>query len=339
MKQAFFLLLSSLLFFPSNAKDEPSIFRHFQQDSILKITIETNLGQLIKKKFKENYQEAQLRYLNSSGTRQIQNLKVRARGNSRKSTCFYPPLKLKFAKVDLQEMGFQSNFNKIKLVCQCRRGEHYEQYLIKEYLAYRLFNEVSPMSFRVQLLEINFVDTAGKMKPFKSYGFLIEPAEEVAARFDGTPYKASVINPKYTLPEQTNLMYLFQYMIGNTDWAVATNHNIFSFRSYRYALPVCVPYDFDYSGIVNTIYAVPNDKLPIKNVTERLFRGICRAEGTYASVAQSFITRKGAFYEIIKNCSYLTYRSKSWMMDYIDDFFRIVESPRSLENSVVGYCR
>jgi len=339
MKHTFSICFFVLLFISAIGKNEPSIFQHFQRDSILKITFETNLGQLIKKKFKENYQEAQLSYLDSMGKEQTKTLKVRARGNSRKSTCFYPPLKLKFTKVDLQAMGFQSNFNKLKLVCQCRRGEVYEQYLIKEYLAYRLFNEVSPMSFRVQMIEINFVDTAEKMKSFKSYGFLIEPAEEVAARFEGTPYRASVLNPKYTLPEQTNLIYLFQYMIGNTDWAIANNHNIFSFRTYNYSLPVCVPYDFDYAGIVNTIYAVPNDKLPIKNVTERLFRGICRESGTYESVAQSFITRKDAFYKVIDDCPQLISKSRSWMSNYLDDFFRIVESPRSLEASVVGYCR
>lgn len=339
MKQTFLLFLLSLLFISANSKDESSIFQHFQRDSILKITFETNLGQLIKKKFKENYQEAQLSYLDSAGMEQTKTLKVRARGNSRKSTCFYPPLKLKFAKADLQAMDLKSNFNKLKLVCQCRKGGLYEQYLIKEYLAYLLFNEVSPMSFRVQLVELNFVDTAGKIKPFTSYGFLIEPAEEMAARFDGTPYRASVLNPKYTLPEQTNLISLFQYMIGNTDWAIANNHNIFSFRSYRYSLPVCVPYDFDYAGIVNTIYAVPSEKLSIENVTERLFRGICRAEGTYESVAQSFITRKDAFYKVIENCSQLTSKSRKWMIKYMDDFFQIIESPRSLENSVVGYCR
>jgi len=339
MKQTFFLLFLSLLYLSSNGKDEPSLFNHFQRDSMLQITFETDLGQLIKKKFKENYQEAALTYLDSTGVARTQNLKVRARGNSRKSTCFYPPLKLKFSKTALQAAGFQSNFNKLKLVCQCRKGELYEQYLIKEYLAYLLFNEVSPMSFRVQLVEINFVDTAGKMKSFTSYGFLIEPAEEVAARFDGTPYRASVLNPKYTLPEQTNLLYLFQYMIGNTDWAIASNHNIFSFRTYNYSLPVCVPYDFDYAGIVNTIYAVPNEKLPIEEVTQRLFRGICRAEGVYESVAQSFITRKQAFYKVIEECSQLNFKSKRWMIGYLDGFFNRIENSRSFKQAVVGYCR
>ncbi|MEL6719786.1 MAG: hypothetical protein AAFP82_13815 [Bacteroidota bacterium] len=339
MRQLLIILLSLLLYLSGNGKDEPSIFNHFQRDSILQLTFETNLGHLVRKKFKEAYQEASLTYQDATGAEQTKKIKVRARGNSRKDICFYPPLKLKFAKADLQAAGFQSDFNKLKLVCQCKKGEAYEQYLMREYLAYRLFNEISPMSFRVQLVEINFVDTADKMKAFKSYGFLIEPAEEVAARFDGTPHRASVLNPKYTLPEQTNLLYLFQYMIGNTDWAIATNHNIFSFRTYNYPLPVCVPYDFDYAGFVNTVYAVPNENLDIKNVTQRLFRGICRNSGTYESVAKSFITRKQAFYRIIENCSQLNLKSKRWITSYLDDFFKIIENPTALERSVVKNCR
>ncbi|MEM8525777.1 MAG: hypothetical protein AAGG68_14140 [Bacteroidota bacterium] len=339
MKQTLTTLLLCFCLFLAYSKDEPSIFNYFQREQILNLTFETDLGQLIKKKSRENYQEASLTYLDLAGVEQVKNIKVRARGNSRKSTCYYPPLKLKFAKDALQAAGLRSDFNKLKLVCQCRKGEAYEQYLIKEYLAYRMFNELSPMSFRVQLVAIHYVDHAQKIKPFTSYGFLIEPAKELAARFEGTPYRSSVLNPKYTLPEQTNLLYLFQYMIGNTDWAIANNHNVFSFRTYRYSLPVCVPYDFDYAGMVNTVYAVPNENLPIKNVTQRLFRGICRSAGTYESVAQLFIQKKGIFYQIIEENQELNFKSKRWMNGYLDEFFGILERPRSFQQAVIGYCR
>ncbi|MEM8527707.1 MAG: hypothetical protein AAF806_02410 [Bacteroidota bacterium] len=339
MKQISLLLVFSILYLLVDGKDDPSIFQHFQRDSLLQMTLKTDLRQLVRKKSRESYQAAQLNYLDATGIEQMVQLKVRARGNARKSLCFYPPLKLKFAKADLEAMGFNTNFNKLKLVCPCKKGELHEQYLIREYLAYRLFNEVSPMSFRVQLVALNIVDTTEKMKPLKSYGFLIEPEQEVATRFDGIPHRTSVLNPKYTLPEQTNLIYLFQYMIGNTDWSITGQHNMFSFRTRRYTLPVCVPYDFDYSGIVNTTYAVLSEKLSISSVTERLFRGTCRAEGTYASVAQSFITRKAAFYQIIAACSPLTSKSSDWMCTYLDEFFKIIENPKLLQASVVGYCR
>jgi hypothetical protein len=35
------------------------------------------------------------------------------------------------------------------------------------------------------------------------------------------------------------------------------------------ARPVVVPYDFDYAGIVDAYYAVPNEGLEIENVRQR----------------------------------------------------------------------
>jgi len=59
--------------------------------------------------------------------------------------------------------------------------------------------------------------------------------------------------------QQNNFVSIFQYMTGNTDWAVPNYHNIKTDGTKeRHHLPtISVPYDFDYAGFVDAPYAVP----------------------------------------------------------------------------------
>ena len=72
--------------------------------------------------------------------------------------------------------------------------------------------------------------------------------------------------------------YLFQYSIGNTDRSIPGRHNIQMVKSKDSTIskPFVIPYDFDYAGIVNTSYAVPDKNLGIESVTER----VCMPETT-----------------------------------------------------------
>ncbi|MEM9886314.1 MAG: hypothetical protein AAF849_10505 [Bacteroidota bacterium] len=317
-----------LISFQVLAQDTLSLFEHLFQEKVLEMSLETDVRKMVKNKYKEIYQAATLSYKSLENDSLIRHsLEIRARGNARKSNCFYPPLKLKFPKKELASLGLNPEFNKIKMVCPCRKGKTYAEYILKEYLAYRLFNIMSDMSFKVQLVEVNFIDEKGKAQPFKGYGFLLEPADELAARFNGEEHKASIVNPKYTMPEQTNLLNIFQYMIGNTDWSINKSHNIFSFRSPDFRLPVAVPYDFDYSGIVNTTYAIPNEDLRIEEVTERLFRGICRTDGSYQAALQAFLDKKELIYAALNELTMLDEKSRNWVANYLDDFFEEMASP------------
>src|SRR5690606_26257310 len=81
--------------------------------------------------------------------------------------------------------------------------------------------------------------------------------------------------------EQASLVAVFEYLIGNTDFSMVHGardddccHNIvpFSREGQDYLI---IPYDFDFSGLVNAAYASPNPELPIRSVTRRLYRGLC----------------------------------------------------------------
>ena len=62
-----------------------------------------------------------------------------------------------------------------------------------------------------------------------------------------------------------------------------------------------MPYDFDYSGIVGTDYAVPFESLPIKTVQERLYMAVCRSETEFANALNEFTEKKDEFYKVIND--------------------------------------
>ena len=104
---------------------------------------------------------------------------------------------------------------------------------------------------------------------------------------------------------------LFEYMIGNTDWAVTVSHNtrLMLSKDDTLSKPYVVPYDFDYSGLVNTYYSIPDEKLEIETVTQRVYRGYpeqCRNCSRHWIHSE----RRKNIYDLINNFGYLTPKSK-----------------------------
>ena len=193
--------------------------------SELELTIETDMRQLLKDKFEEAYQPAVLTYSAPDGATVRWETELRTRGNRRKEVCYFPPTKLKFDKTMLLQHGILP-FNKIKLVNECRATRSFGEYLLKEYLAYRLHNVVTPHSFRVRLARFRYLDSAAKDKPAEMYGIVLEPEAELTARLQGVLVELGVTYFVHLDDEQANRLAFFQYMIGNTDWNVANMHNL-----------------------------------------------------------------------------------------------------------------
>jgi hypothetical protein len=141
--------------------------------------------------------------------------------------------------------------------------------------------------------------------------------------------------------ELFHLMAVFQFMIGNTDWAVPALHNIklFKILSITKEYPVAVPYDFDYSGMVNAYYAIPEEKLGIKSVRERIYRGYCIPEEDYIPVFQKFNEHKDQLYNLVSSNNLLNHKNKEEMTAYLDEFFHILENQRLRETLIIRSCR
>lgn len=318
-------------------KKDSSMFNVLARENILHLYIKTNFKQLIKEKKKEEKLEGLLSYKNREGQEVEQNILLRTRGNMRKNICYYPPIKIYFPKKDLKEAGLQPKFNDYKIVLGCKSGKVAQNYVLKEYLIYKLYQEMTDLSFRVQLIHLTIQDLEGKQKTVESYGFIIENEDELAARINAEIFEPKILSPKTIEPSQYDLMTVFQFMVGNTDWYMYNKHNLKSFK-FEKSLPITIPFDFDYAGLVGTGYAVPHEKLPIKSVEERFFLGRCRDEGVYESTLQLFRNKKEAILNTCSNFPYLDKQNRKAVLNYLEAFFEILDSSKRTKKLIIQHC-
>lgn len=319
------LLFAALFIFTGlNARDNDSIpyFGLFSNDSLMEIILKFDISTYLRKKPKDTYLKAEmtLRNCHDSVTRQV---KLRTRGKFRNSYCTYAPIELNLRKAGFGYSDLDS-IKDLKLVTQCSNGPVQEDYILREYLVYRLFNILTDSSFRVRLLKIVYVDNGKERKTDVRYGFFLEPAELLAQRIGCTEVKTSLISQKNVYPRIMDRLAIFDYMIGDYDWSVAGKHNVEIFQPDAYSpgqLLVAVPYDFDWSGIVNPSYAVPPESMGIKTVRERVYRGICRDQETFRKDLIDFNSYKSRFYKEITDFTFIRRGEKNEIIDYLDEFF------------------
>ena len=334
-----FLLLNTPLMGQADSLDQfHSIFKALKRDSTLALSLETDFKKLVKKKYEEKYQPVSLKFLNESGDSMTYEAKIRTRGNIRKKVCYYPPLKLKFKKKWLVGEGMDSVFNDLKLVIGCKKGDFYGGLVLKEFLAYQLYAELTDYHFRTQLVDVTIHDTGDKWKPYVTKAFLIENQDEMAFRFNGRCTKPRIMRTKTIWEDQLTLMTLFQYMIGNTDWAFPNSHNVRFVWTRDMQMAIPIAYDFDYSGIVNAPYAVHRESIGIEDIQVRVFLGYCKHKAAFERVAPIFIEKKEAFYKMVNSFEEMSKKDRNQIIAYLDDFYKIMENPKSFNKRILGNC-
>jgi len=333
---SFFTTFSSAQ--PSVSDSTNTIFKSFQRAGILQLSLTTDTKKLIKEKYKEEWQPLQINFQDTTGNPITYTAKIRTRGNIRKQVCYYPPLKLKFKKEWLEEQGMDSTCNDLKLVIGCKQGKNYSKLVLKEYLAYQLYEALTDFSFKTQLTEVEIIDTNKNKNPIKSIAFIIENQEEMACRFNGRCTKPRVMRTKSVDKKQLAILTLFNYMIGNTDWEAANSHNIRFIVSRDHPKAIPIAYDFDYSGLVNAPYSVHRESIGIDEITERYFQGRCEDKNYYEAVVPLFIEKKAQLYEIIQSLTLLPKNEQKIMTRYLNEFYEILESPKVFENRVLRAC-
>ena len=267
-------------------------------------------------------------------------VKIRTRGHFRRDpvNCDFPPLRINFDRDSTVGTIFEG-LNKIKLVTHCRsRNDKYNQMVLKEYLAYKMYNVFTDESYRVRLLDVTYVDTEGKKDDLTRAGFFIEPTNVLAERTGGEIFSLKNIRQDYCNLTKTNRMAVFQYMIGNTDWSVPAGHNIELLRYDQMDPPVTVPYDFDWCGMVDAPYAVPNEILAIDDVTTRLFRGTCRTEQEFQETFESFRTNEEEIMRLISSMHGLESKEKERTERFISQFYRVINNPNFIKNEFLNNC-
>jgi hypothetical protein len=331
-----FLFTAALLTVPAQNKVDSIQF--FIDEKPLTVTIASDFKKLFNTKKETPFQEATVTMIFPDNpaplTEQIQ---IRARGNFRKTNCYMPSLMLDFH--NQTSPGFYQ-LDKLKMVSGCGTTARDEQLVLREYLAYKMFNIVSPLSFRVRLMRVSFEDTKGKIKKYTTWGFFIEDVDMMAKRNKYKEYETPT-EQRRTEPARMTLVSIFQYLIGNTDWSVPNFHNIklLKPKADSLAAPAVVPYDFDFAGMVDAAYAAPAEIMGTESVKQRVYRGFSRPLEEVMSVITLLQDKKEAFYKLINEFELLSVSARKDIIKYLDEFYQTVSNKRQVENIFVENTR
>lgn len=295
-----------------------------------------------------DYHPAVLSFADATGAEHELPIRLRARGKSRRNphACDFPPLRLDLPKSDTAGTVFAGQ-NKLKLVTQCQRRDPrriFEQNVLKEYGLYRALNQLTPLSFRVRLVEVNYVDQDRHNAKWSSFGFFIEDKHDVAKRNQLEVADVVEVASDKLEPVQTNRIEMFEFMIGNTDFSLRLGppgesccHNAVVMLGTD-GLYRPVPYDFDATGVVDPPYAMPARTLHISNVRQRRYRGRCEPDDVFRKTLAEFRTARTHLYAAALSQPNLQSRTVQTVTRYLDDFYSIIDDPKQLERQILKIC-
>ncbi|NRB47819.1 MAG: hypothetical protein HRU41_09090 [Saprospiraceae bacterium] len=322
----FYFTLSSTALGAATTEEE-TIFDVLNYAEVVKVDLSYDVRAVDENRRDDSSYPGTLSFRDQQGSKQDWKVNISLRGAFRRIHCDErPPLRIDFRKEDLEEQGLLP-FDDFKLVTYCMGDDIVaKEALVREYLAYKLYNELSDISFRAQLLKINFKDiNTGETK--SQLGFIIEDTAQLRARSNSSKSEEKrILNKEEFDSYYLQTTALFQYMIGNTDWGLTYSKNIKYFRKDNKVIPV--PYDFDFAVIVDAPYAVPRDDNDGDYHYGRLYRGFKEETQVLQPVIDNFISKKEGLVNVIRNCKQLRPGSRRKMIAYLMSFF---ENPQQIE--------
>ena len=258
---------------------------------------------------------------------------LKPRGKSRRLYCSFPPLKISFSDKDLLSNGLRKKHRSLKLVTHCNTGADANQNVLKELLAYQIYNEVSHNSLKVQLLKVTYRDINSD-ESLERYAILIEDIDELAERKDSKELESFGKSFNDFEQDNANIFALFQFMIGNADWKIRSQSNVKFIQSNVGKGLKIIPYDFDSSGFVNPKYARPSNHLGLRNMKQRLFMGRFNNKSAREKVITLFNNKKENIYSLIKNCEQLDSVNRTKTIAYLNEFYLIINSRRLVNRAI-----
>lgn len=330
------LILFALINFNLNAKvsdapPEKGIFDLWNYEQVVDIDLTFDLETVFTDRRGEVDHPARISFEDETGQEQAWQIKVSTRGNFRRQKCNeVPPLKIDFKKGDLREAGL-AEFDDFKLVTHCIDDyQAAKELLLKEYLIYKMFNQLTDLSYRVQLVDITYRDTnSGKKK--RQMGFLIEDTAQLRARIGAEKVEVKrVVEAQEHAADYRKMVALFQYMIGNSDYGITHSKNI------KYILKddkvLSVPYDFDFAAAVDAPYLMYTKRYGQTSRYDRVYLGFERSYEVLEPTIELFEQKKTELYQTVYDMRLLKRSSREEMIAYLDTFFENTKEIKFPEN-------
>jgi hypothetical protein len=296
----------------------------FQNQEPLSLSISFSIKEVKKNTVDSIFIPSVLKFKNDQGVMDSIPMQIRARGNFRRNNCFFPPLRLKMKKKDADKTIFVGN-KSFKLVLPCQTAKSANDLIMKEYLCYKLLEPLTPYYFHTRLADVTLTDKSGKQsKTYTIKAFLIEDDDLIAQRFKGKVVEQQ-IHPM-TLNDTASVVNdIFQYLVANTDWSAAGQHNTKIIQ-----LP----------GLVNAPYATVNETLSISSVQERLYRGFCRNESTVQYVRSEYLRHENDLMKVISDHkSYFTEKDYAGINKFVGDFYATMKDNKRFKDAIITGCR
>lgn len=257
-----------------------------------------------------------------------------ARGITRrkKDTCQFPPLRVDFSGRPASPSLFAGQ-KRLKLVTHCRESADFQQYLLIEYAAYRMYNLLTPLSFRARLAQVDYIDSDGR-PVISRLGFFLEDLADVGRRNAlAAPKVGSHVAQAALSPADAARFAMFEYFISNYDWSIVAApdgenccHNGKLLQAGGRYIPV--PYDFDFSGLVDAPYASTPDAVPIPNARQRYYRGFCSFNAEAMTAAAAMRARQSDLLAVFDRIPLLDPRRKAKAVNFLSGFFAAVADDR-----------
>ena len=99
-----------------------------------------------------------------------------------------------------------------------------------------------------------------------------------------------------------------------------------------------VPYDFDYSGLVDARYAVPSKQFNITSVRDRVYRGPCRTAAEFQPFFDKFIAVKAQVMALFDSISGIDAGFRKDAQKYVEGFYQTISKPGDIKRAFIDEC-
>ena len=318
----------------------------FRNRAPLEVTIEAPFKTLMDERPNEEYLDGTFTYKDADGNDVALDLKIRTRGKTRRRlvTCNFAPIRLNFRKKQVEGTEFEGQ-DKLKMVTHCQNTKpSYEQMILREYLGYRILQLFTEKSFGVRLFHVTYSDTEGSRERTR-YAFVIEDEDELGDRLGMKVRKGTWIEHEDLDAGYENLVNVFQFVIGNTDYSLIKGpeeneccHNAVLYSADDGPPYYSIPYDLDFSGLVDAPYAGTNPAFRLSSVQDRLYRGICSNNDRLADTLQQFRDKKDDVYAILDEMTMLTGNSRNAARRFLSRFYDRIDDERYIQREFYDGC-
>lgn len=313
----------------------------FAADHLIPVTIRAPIGRLASSEDRSRIVDGSL----ATGSESLP-IRLSPRGITRlrKETCQFPPLRVDFTSAPPAVSLFAGQ-KRLKLVTHCRPSEGHQQYVLLEYATYRLYNVLTPNSFRARLAQVDYIEDSGK--PVTSrLGFFIEDLDDVARRNGMSEARVGARIPVASLsPADAARFAVFQYMISNLDWAMQAGpagdtccHNSRLIAPAGSAALTTVPYDFDYAGFIDAPYAVPPEGIKVSSVKSRYYRGFCRHNAEALRAAADIRAQRPAMLAVLQQIPQLKEGTRRKASAFLERSFADIATDQAVTANLLKTC-